>query len=132
MKTIFSLISIIFFFNSCAFKSSERFSLKAENVKTAFIKEGLNNLPIELSKAQSIALINELNNSKSIGPTKYMKKYWIQFRLKNDSLITIGCNNSVFSINSAFAYKTSDKFFDNYWNKIESEKQLNEHKSIDR
>jgi hypothetical protein len=132
MKTLLSLISIIFFFNSCTHKSSEKFSIKAGDVKTAFIKDGLNNLPIELSKAQSIVLINELNNSKSIGPTKYMKKYWIQFQLKDDSLITIGCNNSVFSINSTFAYKTSDKFFDNYWNKIEGEKRLNEHKSIDR
>lgn len=123
MKIIISLLSTLFLFNSCSFKNYDNFLLESEYVKTASIKDGMDNLPIELSKEQTDELLKELNKSKKNGPTKYMKKYWVQFQLENDSTITIGCNNSIFSVNSALAYKTSDNYFDNYWNKIEGEKK---------
>lgn len=122
MKVIINILSALILYNSCSFKNYENFLIESESIKTASIKNGLDNLPIDLSKEQTDELIKELNKSKQSVPTKYGKKYWAQFQLENDSTIIIGFNNSIFSVNSAFAYKTSDNFFDYYWNKIEGEK----------
>ena len=122
MKAILSLISFLLFLNSCTFRNYEKFTLKTECIETVSMKNGLDNLPIELNSSQIKYLINKLNKSKKNGPTKYMKKYFIEIVLKNDSTIIIGANNSIFSVNSLFSYKTSNNFFDDYWIKIEGDK----------
>ena len=102
-------------------KKGSTFYIDENVVLKATIRQGYEDLPIDLDKMQIKTLIRGLNDNSKVGLAKYIKSYWIEFVLENDSIIVLGCNNKLFTAEKSIAFELKDeRFLEQFWNEIEA------------
>lgn len=109
MKKIFYLALIVL---SVSCGSTKTIGIQENHIEKVEITQA--DKTIELKEEFAVQLIDDLNNSKYLGPTKFMKTHWILIYHSNGSVDSVLTNGTVHQYDGWF--KSEENLIEKYRN----------------